>query len=227
MNTYPQSQNSLRAPRLRYLLLIFSFVLISLYVAASPVEKASAMFHDQLGSFSAKLENSHPLIHWEMIEQIEISHYVIERSTNGKEFNEAGYVFSNDDAEKVDYDFRDNIELAPKGIIYYRLRITDMKGFSKYSAVRIVRLEEVKTLTITAFPNPVINELCVSIPAEWYNKQVNYDLYNNNGQMIKHLVISKADQTESLQVADVKAGFYTVRVSTGDAVAVQKIFKSK
>jgi hypothetical protein len=225
MNAYPQSQNSLRRPRLRYLLLIFSGVLISLYVAAAPAQKAFSLGHNQLESFSAKVENERPVIHWQMLEQNDISHFVIERSTNGREFNEAGYVFSDDNSDRAAYNFRDDIELAAKGLIYYRLRITDMKGFSKYSAIKIIRLDEEKAISITAFPNPVVNELRVTIPSAWNNTQVNYDLYDSNGQLVKHLLINKAGQTETMHVSDIKSGIYTLRVSTADAFAVQKIFR--
>ena len=70
-----------------------------------------------------------------------LSHFVIEKSADGVNFNDAGVFFSYGNAtDKTNYFFNDNISGMQAGTVYYRLRSVDNNGKSNYSDSRMIRV---------------------------------------------------------------------------------------
>lgn len=182
-----------------------------------------------LTSFEAQLGDNKVNLAWEDASEFRFSHFIVERSTDGFEYSDAAMIFSNGVQHGVsDYAFTDKINTNVKGILYYRLKMVDQDGAYVYSKVRIVRTgAEDKNMTVVAYPNPVVNDLRVTVPQGWQTKQVVMDLYNMNGQVVKHFSTGNASQTEVLNVVDMPAGMYVLKASNGTEVASQKILKSK
>ena len=85
--------------------------------------------------------------------------------------------------------------------------------------------EEKQGIILTTYPNPVVNELKVTIPANWQNKKVVYELFNGNGQTAKKIETASSSQTETLNVSNLNNGLYFVKVTCEGQVATQKIVK--
>jgi len=106
--------------------------------------------------------------------------------------------------------------------------MVDIDGAYVYSAVRLIRTgAQDKNVTVTAYPNPVVNDLRVTVPQTWQSKQVSMDLFNMNGQVVKHFATGNASQTEVINVNDMPVGMYILKASNGTETASQKIVKSK
>jgi len=104
----------------------------------------------------------------------------------------------------------------------------DGDGRNQLSQVRLIRIGDLnENKSVAAYPNPVISELRVTVPASWQNSTITFDLYNANGQIVKHSVSGKASQTEILNVNELTAGLYIMKVSNGNETAVQRIVKAK
>ena len=193
--------------------------------------QAPSTFHLPLvlTQFNATLNNKKVNLNWVTGMEKELSHFVIERSTNGVDYVEAGRVAAKGTSNiKIDYNFLDNLNSGAKGLICYRLKMVDIDNQFQYSPVRVIRLNELKDdVTILAYPNPVTTELRVTLPQEWQEKKVSYGLYNANGQLVKQIVNNKSGQTEIMNVADIPTGIYIMKVNTGDQSAVQRIVKAK
>lgn len=183
----------------------------------------------KLVSFTATLNNSNKAdLKWTTASEINVSHFVVERSTDGANYNDAGVVFAYGNAtDKTNYNFSDNVSSIQSGIVYYRLRSVDIDGKFQYSETRIIRISKTTdtNITIQAYPNPVINELRVSIPSTWQNKKVVYELYNANGQATKRMEAASSNQTETLNVNSLAPGFYLMKVTCDGESAQQKIVK--
>jgi Secretion system C-terminal sorting domain len=182
-----------------------------------------------LVSFSAMLENKKADLTWTTATEINVSHFVVEKSTDGKNFNDAGMVFAyGNTTENVNYSFADNVDTDQAGVIYYRLRSVDVDGQFTYSTTRIIRISKIaeNSISIVTYPNPVSNELRVTIPANWQNKKVTYEMFNGNGQVSKKSETASSSQTETLNVSTMPPGFYIVRVTCDGQIAQQKILKS-
>ncbi|HWR32042.1 MAG TPA: T9SS type A sorting domain-containing protein [Chitinophagaceae bacterium] len=184
----------------------------------------------KLSSFTATLNNSSNRVDlkWVTASEINVSHFVIEKSLDGTNFSDAGLIFAYGNAtDKTNYIFPDNLAGTTASIVYYRLRSVDIDGKMQYSETRIIRLTQQNgsAISILTYPNPVKNELRMTIPADWQNKAVVYELFNMSGQAVKRNQTSSSSQTETMNIADVAPGLYIVRVSCEGVTAQQKIVK--
>ena len=181
-----------------------------------------------LTAFSASLNNNKVDLTWSTASEINVSHFVVEKSTDGINYKDAGVVFAYGTATgKADYKLSDNISNDQAKIIYYRLRSVDIDGKGQLSATRIIRRnsQEENKITILTYPNPVSNELRITVPANWQNKKAVYEVFNSNGQIAKRTETSNSSQTETINVTNLAPGFYIVRVSCEGQIAQQKIVK--
>lgn len=184
----------------------------------------------KLISFDATLNNKTKVdLKWATATEENVSHFVVERSTDGVNYSDAGLVFAvGNSTQKVNYNLADDISNVDAAVIYYRLCSVDVDGKFSYSDVRIIRVSNQKdnTVDIITYPNPVSNELRVTVPANWQNKKISFELFNANGQIVKRINNSSSSQTETINVSDLNRGFYVVRVSCDGETAQQKIVKN-
>ena len=111
--------------------------------------------------------------------------------------------------------------------MYYRLRSVDADGKSYYSEIRTIRISKQadSNMTIIAYPNPVTNELRITIPASWQNRKVTYELIGTNGQRISKTENGCSNQTETMNVTGLVTGCYIISVSCDGGTLEQKIIK--
>jgi hypothetical protein len=184
----------------------------------------------KMESFTAVLNNSNKKVDlkWVTATEINVSHFVVEKSTDGKNFSQAAVVFANGNSEsRLSYAVADNISSVQSKIIYYRIRTVDNDGRMEFSQIRPIRLaDENKTnLEVIAYPNPVTNELRVTIPENWQNKQISYEMIGINGQVMFRKINSNSSQTEVFPVANLKSGTYIIKVQNGSETLIKKVVK--
>ena len=156
------------------------------------------------------------------------NYFVVEKSTDGTNFREAGLVFAaGNSSETIKYSFSDELSRsATASVIYYRIRSVDNDGSAELSSVRSIRIGQKQTeVKILAYPNPVVNELRVTIPSGWQGKKVNYEVYSSTGQMLVHRITAMSSQTETIDVSRLAAGSYIVKASCQDETSSQKIIR--
>ena len=182
----------------------------------------------KLESFSAVLNNNKADLKWTTASEINVSHFVIEKSYDGKNFSDAGLVFAyGNTAEKVNYSFSDNVTNGQQAVIYYRLRSVDNDSKSQLSEIRIIRIgKKDELLKMVTYPNPASSELRVTIPSAWQGKAVTLEVFNQTGQRVKTLNSINASQTETIAVNDLAKGFYLIKASCGVETAQQKVVKN-
>jgi Secretion system C-terminal sorting domain len=182
----------------------------------------------KLVSFTATLNNNKADLEWTTATENNLSHFVIEKSTDGNIFTQAGVVFaSGNTTEKTNYSFSDNNIASPSGMIWYRLRSTDHDGKYELSETRIIHIgkKNEQSVSILAYPNPVTIELRITIPNSWQGKKVSYQVFNNNGQVTINNESANSSQTEMINVSKLAPGFYIVKAICGSEIAQQKIIK--
>ncbi len=181
----------------------------------------------KLINFDAKYNKPDVTLNWSTAQEKNFSHFVLEQSTDGNNFNQVAMIFGAGESDtKKDYNYTDRNLAGRKGLVYYRLKSVDMDNKTEYSSVRIIRLEEEKQgIILTTYPNPVVNELKVTIPANWQNKKVVYELFSANGQTAKKTETASSSQTETLNVSNLNSGLYFVIVTCEGQTAKQKIVK--
>jgi hypothetical protein len=182
-----------------------------------------------LTSFDVSLVNKKIAATWSTSVEKDASHFVVQRSTNGVEFTDAGIIFTegNSTASRS-YSFRDPVSTSGKGVLYYRLKIVDLDGKFEYSTIRLVKLGESDgRLELQAYPNPVVNELRITIPESWQNKQVVYELYTGDGQLLKRFLNKSATQTEVISMQYYQPGSYVIKALNDNEMASQRIIKRR
>lgn len=183
----------------------------------------------ELLSFGAMLKKTTVELNWITLWEKNLSHFEIERSLDGRTFQQAGLVFGVGNTDfKSSYSFKNNISELTAPIIYYRLKLVDQDGSYGYSDIRAIRISNSKNevMTVMAYPNPVVNEVKITIPDSWQGTEVKYDLFNANGRVVKSIRSAKASQTEMINMSDLGRGFYVMKASNGTEVAQQKIIKN-
>jgi hypothetical protein len=171
------------------------------------------------------------VLNWNTPVTANYSHFVIERSLNNVDFSQVGLLFTGEDepaSGNNSYSFSDDVKSVRKGFIYYRISMIDMNGKIQKSAMHTVYTAEQKqTPVLKVSPNPVTNDLRVTLPTSWKNNFVSIELLNNNGQVVKHSLNQQALLTETISTSDLVEGIYILRVSNGKETIIQRIVKAK
>lgn len=181
----------------------------------------------KLISFNAKKDSKGNTLDWATSMEKNFSHFVVERSTDGRSFNDAAIIFSeeNNSNSVNSYTYTDKSDLQAS-IIYYRLKMVDIDSKYEYSEVRIIRnASNQDQASITVYPNPAVNELRITVPDSWQNKAVTYSLYNNNGIIVKQKTNNNAGQTEIMNLVGMTPGLYMIKVVKGDETLIKQIIK--
>ncbi|SDH13472.1 Por secretion system C-terminal sorting domain-containing protein [Dyadobacter soli] len=164
-------------------------------------------------SFTAKTENEKVRVEWLTASEKNNSHFIVERSYNGKLFEEIGRVEGKGTTEtETSYLFYDSKPLT--GVSYYRLKQVDyskvvdgktVDGKSSYSTIVPVRREESKFFVVS--PNPIADagEFKVDVPV----KIKSWNLVNVAGQ-----TVLKNQTGNKLNLSQLTAGDYVLEVYT-------------
>lgn len=133
----------------RALLRPFIVVLIatgSMAAYSQPVQTvyvAPELLPPGLTSFIAKQVNNKIWLVWSNNKEENLSHYIVERSFDNNHFSEVGLVFTGEKSDcETNYTLPNDIKDCTATVIYYRLKLVDTNGASRYSPVKTVRPEK-------------------------------------------------------------------------------------
>ncbi len=109
----------------------------------------------KLTSFTAVPKNYDVLLNWQTEQEINSSHFIVERSTNGFSFTSIGRVEAKGTSDtRVAYHFTDNKPVIFDRPVYYRLRSVDKDGSFQYSRIVYVVLKTAGSHVQNVYPNP-------------------------------------------------------------------------
>jgi Secretion system C-terminal sorting domain len=154
-------------------------------------------------------------IKWRTASEINASHFSIERSTDGKMFNEIGQEKAK--GSNSEYEFDDN---NPKpDVNYYRLKMVDLDGSFEHSKIISV-LGENSAFKIT--PSVVTDFINIETPD--YQEDINIQILDLMGRVLKNIQ-AKGGQNR-VDVFDLRKGIYILRTTRNGRVSTQKLMKS-
>ncbi len=96
-------------------------------------------------------------VSWQTATEINVSHFNVQSSTNGVNFNSIGKVNAKGASK---YSFIDNTNFS--GVVYYRLEVVDKNGSKTYSEIRDISIGNNKEIKV--FPNPTRGDVNVQLP---------------------------------------------------------------
>jgi len=201
----------------------------SLWFKAFSMARPLVILPVRMSSFSASLEKGTVTVNWSTESEVNFSHFVLERSTDGKQWKDIATIFAmGAGATQTVYAYKDKEVISSTGIAYYRIRLIEDSKEASYTSVKVIRLgkEEGKGVSLTSYPNPVQDLLHVTMPAGWQNKALMIEMYNSNGVRVKSSKVTTAGQTENVSMAGMAKGFYLVKVTCSNESAQQAIVKN-
>jgi hypothetical protein len=154
-------------------------------------------------SFSAqKLISKQVLLNWSTSTEINSGDFVIEHSTDGKNWNTIGSVLAKGNTSTLQqYSFTDP---APGNINYYRLLQRDLDGRSSYSEVKTVRFSDNEnSFTI------LTSTVTTGILQVQLNTGAILNLYNSNGQFLLQKKFAAGNQ--QLDISQYPKGVYYLK----------------
>ncbi len=139
-------------------------------------------------TFTGHLQNNNSvLLNWKTENEINTSYFLVERSIDGTRFNSIRNVSAlggrNNQGVSFNYSITDEDAVNQSSLkLYYRLKMVDIDGSFKYSNIVFVSIPYI-TNKVTISPNPVINEVKVTITSP-ENGRVQWKLMDNVGRVI-------------------------------------------
>lgn len=167
-------------------------------------------------SFTAQKENSKVDLKWITDNEINTSHFVVERSFAGALFNSIGTVTSANTSGLQEYDFGD---YSPEnGINLYRIKQIDINGNYKYSEIRTVYFSNGSLVKVY----PTITSTSITIYG--LASDMSFNLFDMNGRSLIQGSLSIG--SKELNISNYSKGLYLLKVANSNGTTqVFKILK--
>lgn len=162
---------------------------------------------------SARREGSRVLLNWSTQTEINTSHFEVQRSRDGVQFNTIGTVISTGNSiTTMYYQFTD--AAVPSERYFYRLKLVDRDDQFKLSPVRVVYGPGLEN-KIYLYPNPAKNRVTV-ILAEISQPSSLVKIYNQVGQSVRVIRPVAGSQFIEIDISDMKKGLYFIQLESGN-----------
>ena len=162
------------------------------------------------------------LLTWQTENEIKVSYFSIERSTDGINFKGIGKVNGGTSNNYINlYNFKDFVSV--RGMMFYRIKVINNDGSYLYSNTVKVVLSKENDFTI--FPNPVKSELNI-----WVNSSkietVTVQVIDKLGRVIQQQTVklTEGENKISLQVTNLIRGSYLVLLK-GESILQKQFIK--
>ncbi|MFZ1705262.1 MAG: SdrD B-like domain-containing protein [Saprospiraceae bacterium] len=170
-------------------------------------------------------ENEH-VISWETANEVNLSHYVIERSlNNATDFNEIDHLIYPQSGHNINkiYSALDR-DVSKIGVYYYRIKQVDLDG--RYSFSKTVSIRNNRELNISVFPSPAVQNtnLSIQLPSDM---DVTVELFDVSSRKVATLSelnrFEKGVHEFQFDVSNLKSGVYTMTIKIDDQVITEKL----
>lgn len=175
----------------------------------------------ELISFKAKESKTNVLLNWTTASERNSSHFNIEHSTDGAQFESIGRLETAGESSVLqNYEF-EHVDPA-SGDNYYRLAHYDLDGTLSYSDIESVYFGKGKSISI--FPNPVKGGFTIST-SEDYNIE-SYSVFDMQGVLVEQQSVIQYRNNIEVETNEWRNGVYQVLVLYSDGTtAVKNIIK--
>ena len=175
-----------------------------------------------LVSFEVEKSGKQALISWAAFAEIEMSHYELERSKDGVDFEFfLKKAITETGLDRHDYDAID--DSPHPGINYYRLKAIDLDGSFVYSEIRHARFENETIKHLKIYPNPARFDTNLVMTTE-KGGELNVSILNASGQQLKSIDLNhkRGFNKFNISLDGLAAGFYFINI-TGEYLEDQTL----
>lgn len=159
----------------------------------------------ELVQFTARQHDQDVQLNWTTASEKDNSHFIVERSPDGRIFNEIGTIAGNGtSATRSSYSFTDQQPFA--GVVYYRLKQVDVDG--TYSHSKSIALQ-LKALSKTIlYPTTTSGTLSVQFASEGSE----ITILDATGRRVHHEQLPFRAMKHNVHIGQLKAGNYFLQV---------------
>ena len=176
-----------------------------------------------LVEFNAKPSKGQAQLKWVTTNEVNSSHYEIQRSTNGKEFEAVGRVESNNSLEKNLYSFTDNI--PTNSVVYYRLSMVDKDGSFAYSKVISVSVNAGKSFAVEKL-SVRMQDVNINLTST-EQQPFSFMVTDVNGRILlsKHVELEAGYNTLTATLPVSATGIYYVKMMSSNIVFTKAVVR--
>lgn len=189
------------------------------------VQTSTAPLPVRLVSFTAKPEEKAVKLDWQIADAVNVSHFEIERSADGKQFEFAGKVnFDNASEHYAFIDHNPRPDVYGQG--YYRLKMQDLDESYAYSKIIAVRVGDGSLAYV--YPNPASDLLKISLPG--HNAQKGrLKLINASGRTVleRQVNVVNGEIKLDLKQSPVPDDIYTIQLDFGGTLQHFRLVKTR
>jgi Glycosyl hydrolase catalytic core/Secretion system C-terminal sorting domain len=174
-----------------------------------------------LTDFQSKKVKNTVLLSWKTQSEVNFSHFVLERSTDGKAFYEVTKVNAAKRSGGSKYDYTDTPDATATN--YYRLKMVDTDGSFVYSKIVSEGFDAAKT-PLMVYPSIAThNKIDVVFNAVSADAQLK--IYNAMGQLVASRHLQAGTSTESIDLATYTEGSYFLVLQDKGTIQSRKFMK--
>lgn len=161
-------------------------------------------------------------LYWSTASETNNDYFTIERSIDGKKFNEIGSVKGTGNSNIIqNYKFSDDSRISK--ITYYRLKQTDFDGKFEYSDLKVSNCISDNEFNI--YPNPFANSLEIKFEKET-KTDFNIEIKNYLGQIILSKIIPEHSFIYEFEIdKNMPNGVYFIQIFNKEESHIKKVIK--
>jgi hypothetical protein len=175
--------------------------------------------------------NKDVILDWATATEVNNSHFDVERSFDGKNFEVIATVNSSaiggQSSMILNYNHLDQaVNEIGKNVLYYRIKQVDFDGAYAYTNTEVVYLKAIKDLKI--YPSPVSNDLNISFDPAQFGTSVNIQITDMLGKVVytqTHELDFSNRVTISVPVNKLANGYYQISIGDAETQNVYKFLK--
>jgi len=176
----------------------------------------------ELLSFEGHKEDRKNRLNWETASEYQNEYFIIERSSNGQNFERIGKLLANGNTnESIQYTFED--VNCGNTTWYYRLAIMDQQGRLEYT--KIISIDRnANTFMSSIYPNPAQDFINIEFPPSSHDGIV-LEFIDLNGAVLLKRYISQNENGSSvkLNISNFPTGIYFVKATNEAFSQIEKL----
>lgn len=176
-------------------------------------------------SFTAVNRGNYNTLTWVTSQESDLSHYEVERSTDGFHFQKIQQVTARNSAVETTYRTDDNLGNNPLPVYYYRIKSVNRDGGYVYTEVAVIRLSRKGKFEVLG--NPFTHSINVRYTVPETGNLV-ISLFDMNGRLVRREQLVARTGTATFQVSNVSSvppGMYLLNFDMNNTMTSIKVLK--
>jgi hypothetical protein len=178
-------------------------------------------------TFKGAWQDNSALLNWETSNEVNTSHFIIERSTNARNFTAIGNTAAagNSTGQKYSYPDKD-AGMMNASVLYYRLKMYDLNGSFSYSNIVSINIDP--SALVNVYPNPVHSVIMAKVSLKKADN-LNIQVTDMRGQSVYMATKYLGAGTSELQIDTRKwtSQVYSIKItdSNNKVLIIKNIVK--